>query len=59
MASTGIDYAAKATPSDEEKKAYGPEQANSDGASVASIKGDHTHRKLKTRHIQLIGSSCS
>ena len=64
MASTGIDVAGSRGPppysvprraSDDEKKVGTAEDPES--PEIASIgKGDHTVRKLKSRHIQLIGT---
>jgi amino acid transporter len=58
MASTSINVPGAAPPayqkavpgSDEEKKVVMHEETASIGV------GDHTHRKLKSRHIQLIGN---
>ncbi|KAH8911330.1 putative carnitine transport protein [Coniochaeta sp. PMI_546] len=58
MASTSVNvpgvapptYRAAAPGADEEKKAVVQDETASIGV------GDHTHRKLKSRHIQLIGS---
>jgi len=62
MASTGIDYPPavkpptdsspeKVAPVDEERDSY----LDSRRMSGSFMKGDATHRKLKPRHIQLIG----
>jgi amino acid transporter len=58
MVSTGIDHAqydSKAIQIDEEKTFDGPYPHRS--SVVGSIRevNDDTHRKLKSRHIQLIG----
>ena len=63
MASTGIDVAGSRGPPhynaahrifDDEKKV----DSDPESPEVASIgKGDHTVRKLKSRHIQLIGAT--
>ncbi|KAI1869954.1 uncharacterized protein JN550_005544 [Neoarthrinium moseri] len=60
MASTGVDYAGAApaygsdkTGGDAEKNAFG--RPSSIAESVHMGKVDQTHRKLKSRHIQLIG----
>ncbi|KAH8652090.1 amino acid transporter [Xylariales sp. PMI_506] len=61
MSSTGIDYASGApTGNGSGKKAADPEkegeyQRPSISESEFSGKVDHTHRKLKARHIQLMG----
>lgn len=73
MASTGVDVGNAPPPpppppkSDLEKgvvdDAIQPEPAsekNDDGSSIAPVSiapGDQTHRRLKSRHIQLIGMS--
>lgn len=70
MASTGVDVG-KAPPSppksDLEKGVVGDaiqpnpaSEQNDDGSSIARASlapGDQTHRRLKSRHIQLIGMS--
>lgn len=58
MASTGVDFAGQPPPFDDkrgnEKRAY--DQESPETVSLRSGQhGDHTHRKLKPRHIQLIG----
>jgi yeast amino acid transporter len=53
MSSTGIDYTGDAQPSDDSKVENGHTQGNSDNQSTG--KADQTHRRLKARHIQLIG----
>lgn len=59
MASTGVDFAGKPPPfgdkaRNNEKRGY--DQESPDTVSIRSGQpGDHTHRKLKPRHIQLIG----
>lgn len=63
MASTGIDLPGKQPPpypdkfpSSEDKKQTGI-FSETDQPEAASIGvGDRTHRKLKSRHIQLIGN---
>jgi amino acid permease len=55
MASTGLDYSGGAVPVKDAEKATA-ERPSSDNASIRSISRDHTHRKLKSRHIQLIGT---
>lgn len=72
MASTGVDVGNAPPPpprSDLEKGAVddaiqpssGSEKKD-DGSSIARVSlapGDQTHRRLKSRHIQLIGMSCA
>ncbi|KAJ9132532.1 General amino acid permease AGP2, partial [Pleurostoma richardsiae] len=59
MSSTGIDITGSGAPPygtgslDEKKSGAGVDR--SEAASVESMPGDHTVRKLKARHIQLIG----
>ncbi|EKG19491.1 Amino acid/polyamine transporter I [Macrophomina phaseolina MS6] len=64
MASTGVDFAGRLSPppppppfadkARNEKRAY--DQESPDTVSIRSGQpGDHTHRRLKPRHIQLIG----
>jgi amino acid transporter len=58
MASTGNDfkqYEVKGSPVDEEKTFDGPHPRRSSVVGSVREVGDHTHRKLKSRHIQLIG----
>lgn len=62
MASTGVDYASSSPPthgsdkkSDVEKEGLDPTPSQPYASSIKSGKVDHTHRKLKARHIQLIG----
>ncbi len=62
MSSTGADVVGTASPdtraSSEEKKkqpASGGDADNPEAASVASAAADHTQRRLKARHIQLMG----
>lgn len=64
MTSTGVEFAAKSAPppfddkrrSDPEKRGYNQESPI-ESVSIRSGQqpSDHTHRKLKPRHIQLIG----
>lgn len=62
MASTGVDYGsgekpvgkAHQFPRDEEK-IDSPGEYNERRLSRGTVHLDHTHRKLKPRHIQLIG----
>ena len=69
MASTAHDYGKGNAPpysgnTDEEKHGFGGGDAAADAAAIAARREsvstiltsrDHTHRKLKPRHIQLIG----
>ncbi|GAB1316695.1 proteinral amino acid permease agp2 [Madurella fahalii] len=56
MASTGVDVQGAGLGKDPEKIPHGPSgTASPESASIRSTPGDHTHRKLKSRHIQLIG----
>ncbi|KXX80246.1 General amino acid permease AGP2 [Madurella mycetomatis] len=56
MASTGVDVQGAGFGKDPEKVPNGPSgTASPESASIRSAPGDHTHRKLKSRHIQLIG----
>jgi amino acid permease len=34
-----------------------PDNSPSEHGSIRNARGDHTHRRLKNRHIQLIGTS--
>lgn len=62
MASTGIDVAGSRPPHydeprriSDEKKLHG--HGDPESPEIGSIsKGDHTVRRLKSRHIQLIGA---
>lgn len=59
MSSSGVDYAKSPSPpqyatgSDAEKNEFGTPPARVASVSVGAL--DQTHRKLKSRHIQLIG----
>jgi amino acid transporter len=58
MASTSNDfekYEVKGAQVDEEKSSDSAQPRR--GSTIGSVRevGDHTHRKLKSRHIQLIG----
>lgn len=64
MASTGVDYPSsevfrgeKNIPADAEKPAYSYDVEGRRASVTGSVKTvyDSTHRKLKPRHIQLIG----
>ncbi|KAL0261074.1 general amino acid permease agp2 [Diplodia seriata] len=62
MTSTGVDFAAAPPPFDDkrggdpEKRGY-DQESPIESVSIRSSQqpGDHTHRQLKPRHIQLIG----
>ncbi len=52
----GSSNSPEARSSEENKKTYSPREGeNIEIASVAAVSGDRTKRKLKSRHIQLIG----
>lgn len=61
MASTGVDFADKPPPFDNgrirnnRKQAYDEESPDTVSVRSGQAGGDHTQRKLKPRHIQLIG----
>jgi amino acid transporter len=63
MASTGVDVeGSRRSGSIKETRENATEKGilgdqSSENASVGSVVGDNTHRTLKSRHIQLIGSS--
>lgn len=63
MSSTGVDVeSARLSGALDETQGSAKEKVSSgngspESVSVRSIRGDHTHRKLKSRHIQLIGPS--
>lgn len=60
MASTALDVegGARRSASLKETKEIPPGVGSPEDVSVRSIPGsDHTHRTLKSRHIQLIGES--
>ena len=64
MASTGVhlENAAMSAALKEKRGAGEAEKdvsgnASSETASIRTVPGDHTHRKLKSRHIQMIGTS--
>ncbi len=63
MASSGADLGSAAprfhSGSDGEKQDAGTTPDNADTSSVDTAVGDKTHRTLKSRHIQLIGTTAS
>ena len=66
MASTGVEYGGGEKVADMEKTpvSYGNDgvlRRDSAGRRMSTAKGalDSTHRKLKARHIQLIGIGCA
>jgi amino acid transporter len=59
MASTAVDVEGRLSGSLKQtggEKSL-PGNSSSDNVSVRTISGDHTHRTLKSRHIQLIGEA--
>jgi len=62
MSSTGVDVAARepenasdSRPSDEKKLDREDPISREERSLISSSSGDHTRRRLKSRHIQLIG----